>query len=109
MSTVKFFCETLKLLSRISGRIPDIPQNKFAGYPAAGYPANSVSGATLDNKDNKKEIEIKIKRYTYQPLDLFYNDQQRHGERYIDRDSNKDKKKEIKIKRYICQPSEPET
>ena len=32
---------------RISGRIPDIRQNRLAGNPAAGYPANSVSGATL--------------------------------------------------------------
>ena len=26
---------------------PDIRQNRLVGYPAAGYPANSVSGATL--------------------------------------------------------------
>ena len=60
MSTVKFFCETLKLLSRISGRIPDIRQNKLAGYPAAGYPANSVSGATLNVilEEEKMEEEI---------------------------------------------------
>ena len=55
MSTVKFFCESLKLLSRISGRIPDIRQNKLAGYPA-----NSVSGATLNVilEEEKMEEEI---------------------------------------------------
>ena len=47
MSTGCFFCNALKLFSQISGRIPDIRQNSLAGYPAAGYPANSVSGATL--------------------------------------------------------------
>ena len=48
MSTGCFIRDTLGLFSRIFGRIPDIRQNRLTGYPAAGYPANSVSGATLD-------------------------------------------------------------
>ena len=44
MSTGCFF---VTLFSQISGRIPYTRQNRLAGYPAAGYPANSVSGATL--------------------------------------------------------------
>jgi len=48
----------------ISGRIPDIRQNILAGYPAAGYPANSVSGATLLIFNNFKPIS-KRRHKTY--------------------------------------------